>query len=46
MSEHMQETTSRLRALPLVSVAALEGVAIGGGAEMSTATDFRFISSR
>ena len=36
----------RLRALPLISIAAIEGGAIGGGAELSTACDFRVVSPR
>ena len=45
MCRRMQELTTRLRSLPLVSVAAIEGGAWGGGAELSTATDFRVISA-
>jgi ethylmalonyl-CoA/methylmalonyl-CoA decarboxylase len=35
----------RLQQLPMVSVSAIEGHATGGGAELSTATDFRIIAS-
>ena len=41
MATLMGEATRRLRALPLVSVCALEGAAVGGGAELATATDYR-----
>jgi ethylmalonyl-CoA/methylmalonyl-CoA decarboxylase len=41
MSRVMTDTTTRLRALPLVSVAAVAGAAIGGGAELTTACDYR-----
>lgn len=43
MSELMQTATSRLFNLPLVSVAAIEGHALGGGAELATACDFRIM---
>jgi ethylmalonyl-CoA/methylmalonyl-CoA decarboxylase len=41
MSGFMSETLTRLQALPLVTVALIEGKAIGGGAELITACDFR-----
>eukprot|EP00611_Tribonema_gayanum_P006562 TRINITY_DN1582_c0_g1_i3.p2 TRINITY_DN1582_c0_g1~~TRINITY_DN1582_c0_g1_i3.p2 ORF type:complete len:174 (-),score=49.87 TRINITY_DN1582_c0_g1_i3:4-525(-) len=41
----MTDTLHRLRALPLVSVAAVKGPAVGGGAELSTACDYRVMSS-
>jgi len=41
MCEFMTETLDRLRRLSLISVAAIEGAAIGGGAELTTACDFR-----
>lgn len=36
---------SRLRQLPLVSVAVIAGPAVGGGAELTTACDTRVVSS-
>ena len=39
MSHHMQATLDALRALPLVVCAALEGAAVGGGAELLTVAD-------
>ena len=36
MCSFMQRTLSRLESLPLLSVAAVEGRALGGGAEVST----------
>ncbi|KDO21151.1 hypothetical protein SPRG_12932 [Saprolegnia parasitica CBS 223.65] len=41
MSRVMTSSLTRLRNLPLISVALIEGAAIGGGAELSTACDFR-----
>lgn len=41
MSRLMTDTAARLRRLPLVTVAALRGMAVGGGAELLVATDFR-----
>lgn len=41
MSRVMTDATTRLRALPLVSVAAVAGAAVGGGAELTTACDYR-----
>lgn len=41
----MQTTLTRLRRLGLVSVALIEGYAVGGGAEVSTSTDFRVMTS-
>ena len=40
----MSESLTRLRRLPLVSVAAIDGAAIGGGAELATATDWRLLA--
>lgn len=37
--------TSRFRHLPLLTVALLEGVALGGGAELSLCTDWRLATS-
>lgn len=44
MCAYMHDLTRRLRRLPMVSVAAVEGGAWGGGAELSTATDFRVLA--
>lgn len=41
MSAHMQKTLNRLYCLPLLSVAIVQGHTLGGGAELSTACDFR-----
>lgn len=41
----MHDTLTRLGRLPLVSVSFVEGKAIGGGAEMTTATDYRLFTS-
>jgi ethylmalonyl-CoA/methylmalonyl-CoA decarboxylase len=43
MGALMTDTLTRFRRLPLVSVAAIEGGAIGGGAELATACDFRLM---
>lgn len=40
----MQNVLSRLQRLPLLSVAAINGKAVGGGAELTTACDFRVMS--
>eukprot|EP00752_Nemacystus_decipiens_P005137 g4661.t1 len=37
----MTDTLTRLKRLPLISVAAIDGAAVGGGGELSTACDFR-----
>ena len=37
----MQTSLTRLRRLGLVSVCLIEGYAVGGGAELTTSTDFR-----
>ncbi|CAM9859444.1 unnamed protein product [Ectocarpus sp. 12 AP-2014] len=39
----MSDTLTRLRRLPLISVAAIDGAAIGGGAELATSCDFRVV---
>jgi len=46
MATLMSEATTRLRQLPLVSVSVLEGAAVGGGAELTTCTDFRVATAR
>ncbi|KAL3666677.1 hypothetical protein V7S43_008306 [Phytophthora oleae] len=45
MGALMVDTLTRFRRLPLVSVAAIEGGAFGGGAELATACDFRIVES-
>ncbi|KAK5862640.1 hypothetical protein PBY51_018011 [Eleginops maclovinus] len=45
MCMFMQNTLTRLLRLPLISVALVEGRALGGGAELSTACDFRLMAS-
>ncbi|CAM9154531.1 unnamed protein product [Choristocarpus tenellus] len=37
----MTDTLTRLRRLPMISVAIIEGSAVGGGAELATSCDFR-----
>ena len=37
----MKDATRKLRALPLISVAAISGAAIGGGAELAAVCDYR-----
>ncbi|KAJ8013401.1 hypothetical protein DPEC_G00052880 [Dallia pectoralis] len=44
MCMFMQNTLTRLLRLPLFSVALVEGRALGGGAELTTACDFRLMS--
>ncbi|XP_078505013.1 ethylmalonyl-CoA decarboxylase [Lissotriton helveticus] len=44
MCMYMQSTLTRLSRLPLVSVALVQGKALGGGAELSTACDFRLMT--
>lgn len=46
MAEAMTATLDGLLALPVISVAELDGAAIGGGAELATATDFRVGGAR
>jgi ethylmalonyl-CoA/methylmalonyl-CoA decarboxylase len=45
MSALMTDTLTRLYMLPVVTVAAIEGMAIGGGAELITAMDYRITNS-
>uniref|UniRef100_A0A3P9IVY8 Ethylmalonyl-CoA decarboxylase n=1 Tax=Oryzias latipes TaxID=8090 RepID=A0A3P9IVY8_ORYLA len=45
MCMFMQNTLTRLLRLPLISVALVEGNALGGGAELTTACDFRLMAS-
>jgi enoyl-CoA hydratase/carnithine racemase len=45
MAMYMTEVLDQLRASQVVSVALINGPAIGGGAELITSTDFRLISS-
>lgn len=44
MSQLMTDTLNRLRNLPLLSIAAIDGAAVGGGAELCIATDLRVLS--
>lgn len=44
MSELMTSTLTRFRQCPLISISAIAGWSIGGGAELSTATDFRIMT--
>mmetsp|Transcript_20913 Transcript_20913/g.25355 ORF Transcript_20913/g.25355 Transcript_20913/m.25355 type:complete len:302 (-) Transcript_20913:835-1740(-) len=44
MCYFMQDTLYRLRNLPQVSVAAIEGFAVGGGTELSLSCDYRVFS--
>ncbi|PKK33319.1 ethylmalonyl-CoA decarboxylase 1, transcript variant X2 [Columba livia] len=44
MCMFMQNTLTRLMRLPLISVALVQGKAIGGGAELTTACDFRLMA--
>ncbi|XP_034031239.1 ethylmalonyl-CoA decarboxylase [Thalassophryne amazonica] len=45
MCMFMQTALTKLQRLPLVSVALVEGKALGGGAELATACDFRLMAS-
>uniref|UniRef100_G3NRX6 Ethylmalonyl-CoA decarboxylase n=1 Tax=Gasterosteus aculeatus TaxID=69293 RepID=G3NRX6_GASAC len=45
MCMFMQNALTRLLRLPLISVALVEGRALGGGAELTTACDFRLMAS-
>nr|XP_009499344.1 PREDICTED: ethylmalonyl-CoA decarboxylase isoform X1 [Phalacrocorax carbo] len=44
MCMFMQNTLTRLMRLPLISVALVQGKAVGGGAELTTACDFRLMT--
>ena len=44
MSQLMTETLYRFRQLPMLSVAAVDGYAVGGGAELTTAADWRVMA--
>ncbi|KAM9240727.1 ethylmalonyl-CoA decarboxylase [Leptosomus discolor] len=44
MCMFMQNTLTRLMRLPLISVALVQGKAVGGGAELATACDFRLMT--
>ncbi|KAM6280100.1 ethylmalonyl-CoA decarboxylase isoform 1-T2 [Porphyrio hochstetteri] len=44
MCMFMQKTLTRLMRLPLISVALVQGKAVGGGAELTTACDFRLMT--
>nr|XP_009681161.1 PREDICTED: ethylmalonyl-CoA decarboxylase [Struthio camelus australis] len=44
MCMFMQNTLTRLMRLPLISVALVQGKALGGGAELTTACDFRLMT--
>jgi ethylmalonyl-CoA/methylmalonyl-CoA decarboxylase len=46
MTEHMSRVTNCIHSLPVLSVAAIDGNAIGGGAELSTCTDLVVLSRR
>ena len=44
MSVVLSDATRRFSQLPIISVAAIDGAAIGGGAELATAADFRVVT--
>ncbi|NP_001292041.2 ethylmalonyl-CoA decarboxylase isoform 3 [Gallus gallus] len=44
MCMFMQNTLTRLMRLPLISIALIQGKALGGGAELTTACDFRLMT--
>ena len=46
MCRYMQGLTTRLADVPQVTVAAIEGAALGGGAELATAFDLRVVGAR
>ncbi|KAL7513369.1 hypothetical protein ACHAWX_000769 [Stephanocyclus meneghinianus] len=45
MNLHMTQVTNRLHSLPVPSISAIDGHAMGGGAELSTCTDFIVLST-
>ena len=45
MSMLMTDNLNRLRSLPLLSVAAVDGAGFGGGAELATACDWRVMAA-
>ncbi|KAL3802620.1 hypothetical protein HJC23_011944 [Cyclotella cryptica] len=45
MNLHMTQVTNRLHCLPVPSISAIDGHAMGGGAELSTCTDFVVLST-
>ena len=44
MIEHMTRVTNHLMSLPVLSVCAIDGYAVGGGAELTTCTDLVVLS--
>lgn len=42
MCMYMQNTLTLFQLLPMITVAAVKGNALGGGAEITTAADFRY----
>lgn len=46
LSEFMQDTCNRFKRLPIPSLSFIEGYAMGGGAEMTTCTDFRYFKMK
>lgn len=46
MSSYLQDLMTRFSNLPLISVAMISGIAVGGGAELTTACDFRLMTPR
>lgn len=44
MNLHMTQVTNRLHSLPVPSISAIDGYAVGGGGELSTCTDFVVLS--
>ena len=46
MSQLMTSTLNKLRSLPLLSISAIDGNAVGGGAEVCTAADWRVMGAK